>query len=136
MRHSLFFVVMLQAWLPVASEADWTRPGMNTNQHIWGGRDRLHFAVPPGGFRDGAPRGVLRLGYPVLTNGAYDLINFIAIEPVVKGRKDFSELESSPDEIQLAIHAEPDSATMDYCILTPPWETWPAPACSVCATRR
>ncbi len=144
----------------------------------------LQFAIPPSGFRGGGgPRGLIRLGYPVLTNAGYDLINFIAIEPVVQGRKGFSELESShldgvqgkriwaegsmmsgngmtnlaagtlsapapgveqlevilriekfdngahvclvvsqrsdaPDEINFAIHAEPDSATMDYCILT------------------
>jgi hypothetical protein len=126
---------------------------------------------------------LIRLYYPVLTNGAYDLINFIAVEPVVSGQKGYSELESSqldsqvgkrlwvagssdseaesararagqltrmadgveilavsvrvepflngahvaltieqrsdvPDEIQLTIQAEPDSAPLEYCILT------------------
>jgi hypothetical protein len=119
----------------------------------------------------------------VLTNGGYDLLNFIAVEPVVAGVKCYSELEPSqldnltgkrlwavrpkvvspdslhlpageltrldsgveilslnvrverflngahvtltiaqrsdaPDEIQLTIQAEPDSAPIDYCILT------------------
>jgi len=51
----------------------------------------------PAGFTrgDGGPRGLIRLGYPTLTNGGYDLINFIAVEPIVKGRKGFSELEKS-----------------------------------------
>jgi len=38
---------------------------------------------------------LIRLGYPTLTNGGYDLINFLAVEPVVKGRKGLSELEKS-----------------------------------------
>ncbi|MBM3836191.1 MAG: hypothetical protein FJ403_23615 [Verrucomicrobia bacterium] len=143
-------------------------------------RGGLQFAIPPGRFDKGGPRGLIRLGYPVLTNGGYALINFIAVEPVVQGRKGFSELERSgldgvpgkrlwtedsgssgtnlaggtlltpapgveqldltvrvekfdngahvrlhlsqrsdaPDELQLSVFAEPDSAPMDYCILT------------------
>jgi hypothetical protein len=38
---------------------------------------------------------LIRIGYPTLPDGGYDLINFIAIEPVVKGRRGFSELERS-----------------------------------------
>jgi len=118
-----------------------------------------------------------------LTNNQYDLINFMAIEPVVGGRRGFSELELSaldgapgkrlwaapvedptapladrypsrlrrldsgaqelavrveverfengahvvltlthrsdlPDEVELAVSAKPDSAPMEYCILT------------------
>jgi len=174
---------MLQGWFAAGADARWIRPGLTTNQPIWGLRGGLLFAIPPGGFRGSGPRGLIRLGYPVLTNAGYDLINFIAVEPVVKGRKGFSELEFSrldgvqgkriwaeglassgnartnhvagtlstlasgveqlevtlrverfdngahvrlvisqqsgaPDEIQLAIYAEPDSAPMDYCILT------------------
>lgn len=183
MRHALFLALMLPACMAAGSEEGWVRPGVNTNQPVWGRRGGLRFAVPPGGFRVGGPRGLIRLGHPVLTNGGYDLINFIAVEPVVKGRKGFSELERSrldgvqgkriyaegaagqgtvvanlvpgtlsnpahgveqlevtlrvekfdngahvrlvlsqrsdaPDEIQIAIHGEPDSAAMDYCILT------------------
>jgi hypothetical protein len=137
--------------------------------------------VAPAGFRSGEPRGLIRLGYPVLAGGGYDLINFIAIEPIVNGRRGFSELEHSrldgitgkriwaqdegvgkgmnpvsgklqnglngeeelavmlgveelendahvqlavrhssnrPDEIELTLFQEPDSAPLDYCILT------------------
>lgn len=165
-----------------AAGADWVRAGTGTNQPIWGIRGGLLWAVHPGGFRGGEPRGLIRLGYPVLPGGGYDLINFIAVEPVVKGQKGFSELERStldrvqgkriwavdstgaassqglhpgrvsrlspgaeelevtlkiepfdngarvrivarqrsdrPDEIDLAVHAESDSAPLDYCILT------------------
>jgi hypothetical protein len=162
------------------------RAGLNTNQPMWGVRGGLLWAVPPGGFRAaGGPRGLICLGYPISTNGGYSLINFIAVEPIVNGRRGFSELEMSaldqtrgkrmwavgetnsapvahqpalapgrlsrpspgveqldvtvrvesfdngarvrlvvsqrtdtPDEIQLAIYAEPGSAPLDYCILT------------------
>jgi hypothetical protein len=124
---------------------------------------------------------LIRLGYPVLPEGRYDLINFIALEPIVRGQRGFSELEHSqwggaagkriwaedasggtttnldpgrlrkgpgdleelelllrvekfengahvrlvvrqrsdrPDEIELSVFQEPDSARLDYCILT------------------
>jgi hypothetical protein len=162
------------------------RAGLNTNQPMWGVRGGLLWALPPGGFRgSGGPRGLIRLGYPTATNGGYHLINFIAVEPVVNGRRGLSELEFSaldhtrgkrmwavgetdqapdalqpglargklsrpspgveqlevlvrvepfdngaqvrlvvtqrsdaPDEVQFAVHAEPGSAPLDYCILT------------------
>jgi hypothetical protein len=78
-----------------ASAANWVRAGLNTNQLVWGARGGLQFAIHPAGFRPGEPRGLIRLGYPVLPNGGYDLINFIAVEPVVNGKKGFSELERS-----------------------------------------
>ena len=169
-----------------AQEADWVRAGLNTNQPLWGIRGGLLWAVPPGGFRSASgPRGLIRVGYPISTNGGYELINFIAVEPIVNGQRGFSELEPSaldgargkrlwtvgetnlasgspqpslmpgrltrpspgveqlevtvrvepfnngararlvvsqrsdaPDEIQLAVHADPGSAPLEYCILT------------------
>src|SRR5262249_38010189 len=77
------------------SAADWVRAGLNTNAPVWGIRGGLLWAIPPGGFLRGEPRGLIRLGYPTLTNAAYDLINFIAIEPIVKGNRGLSELERS-----------------------------------------
>lgn len=77
--------------------ADWERAGKTTNSPIWGIEGGLKFALYPSGFTggDGGPRGLIRLGYPTLPNGGYDLINFIAVEPIVDGRKGFSELEKS-----------------------------------------
>jgi hypothetical protein len=166
--------------------ADWVRAGLNTNQPLWGIPGGLLWAIPPGGFSPASgPRGLIRIGYPISTNGGYTLINFIAVEPIVHGHRGFSELEPStldgtqgkrlwaigetnvgagtpeptlvpgrltrpspgveqldvtvrvepfdngarvrlvvsqrsdaPDEIQLAVHAEPDSAPIEYCILT------------------
>jgi len=160
------------------------RAGLTTNQPLWGVRGGLLWAVPPGGFRSASgPRGLIRVGYPTATNGGYNLINFIAVEPIVNGQRGLSELEPSaldnargkrlwavgetnsasgaptlepgrltrasvgveqlevtvrvepfdngarvrlvvsqrsdaPDEIRLAVHAEPGSAPMEYCILT------------------
>ena len=79
------------------ADSPWLRAGLTTNAPVWGIRDGLQFALHPGGFTRGAggPRGLIRIGYPTLTNGGYDLINFVAVEPVVKGRKGLSELEKS-----------------------------------------
>jgi hypothetical protein len=80
----------------IAPAADWVRAGLNTNQPVWGVRGGLVWAIPPGGFPSlGGPRGLIRLGYPTSTNGSYQLINFIAVEPIVKGKRGFSELEMS-----------------------------------------
>src|SRR6266436_3019606 len=88
-------LVVLLAEASRASAGDWIRPGINTNQPVWGIRGGLLWAVAPAGFRAGEPRGLIRLGYPVLPEGRYDLINFIAIEPIVRGQRGFSELEHS-----------------------------------------
>jgi len=173
--------LLLAAGRSLGGGTDWIRPGITTNQAVWGIRGGLLWAVSPAGFRGKEPRGLIRLGYPVLTNQGYDLINFIAIEPVVGGKRGFSELERSqldgapgkriwaeppclgltnglvpgellkrpdgpeelkvdlpvekfdngahvrliliqrtdqPDEIQLSVFREPDSAPLEYCILT------------------
>ena len=79
------------------AEVEWVRAGINTNASVWGIRGGLQFALHPGGFSggDGGPRGLIRIGYPTLSNAQYDLVNFIAVEPIVRGRKGFSELEKS-----------------------------------------
>lgn len=80
-----------------AAEVEWLRAGIHTNAPVWGIRGGLQFAIHPAGFagREGGPRGLIRIGYPTLSNSQYDLINFIAVEPIVKGKKGFSELEKS-----------------------------------------
>lgn len=81
--------------------ATWLRAGLTSNRLVWGIQGGLQFAIPPDGFRGRDPRGLIRLGYPILADGGYDLINFIAIEPVVKGKKGLSELEfSALDHVQ------------------------------------
>ena len=111
-----------------ARGAEWVRAGQTTNSPVWGIEGGLKFALHPGGFTagDGGPRGLIRLGYPTLTNGGYDLINFIAVEPIVGGKKAFSELEKSSfdqkngklfwtgDDAKPAV----DSPHLDHGILT------------------
>jgi len=84
--------------MSAASAAErWVRAGLTSNSPVWGIKGGLQFALHPGGFTRGVggPRGLIRIGYPTLTNGSYDLINFLAVEPAVKGRKGLSELEKS-----------------------------------------
>jgi hypothetical protein len=94
---ALIFLLAYAVLLAPAAEVSWIRAGIETNAPLWGIRGGLNFALHPAGFTggEGGPRGLIRLGYPTLTNDGYDLINFIAVEPVVKGRKGFSELEKS-----------------------------------------
>ena len=167
-----------------SASIEWIRSGKNTDRWAWGIRGHLMWGLaPPTGKPDDGPRGLIRIRYPVLPDGQEDLLNFIAVEPIVDGRKHYSELEPSqlddlqgkrfwvarppapadhgdawragrltrcvagveslevqvqverflneahvwltiiqrsdlPDELQLTVHAHPDSAPMDYCILT------------------
>ena len=102
--HRFMFLLAASGCLVAAplQAVDWVQAGANTNQPIWGLRGGLLWAIPPGGFpAPGGPRGLIRLGYPNLTEGHYQLINFIAIEPIVKGKRAFSELEfSKSDRVQ------------------------------------
>lgn len=83
--------------LAAGQTVNWIRAGLTTNAPIWGIEGGLQFALHPAGFTggDGGPRGLIRLGYPTLPNGDYDLINFIAVEPIVSNQRGFSELEKS-----------------------------------------
>lgn len=89
------FALAVAAVEPAAHAAEWVRAGLNTNRPVWGLRGGLLWGLPAGRTPADGPRGLIRLWSPVLTNGGYDLINFIAIEPVVQGRRGFSELERS-----------------------------------------
>jgi len=67
---------------PKAASAEWLRWGITSDAPLWGLRGGLVFGIHPGGRRnDGGPRGLIRIRYPVLPKGEYDLINFIAVEP-------------------------------------------------------
>ena len=90
-----FLAALVLVTIGTALGTDWVRAG--EHQPVWGARGGLQFAIYPGGFTsgDGGPRGLIRIGYPTLTNGGYDLINFIAVEPVVGAARGYSELEKS-----------------------------------------
>jgi hypothetical protein len=75
-----------------ARAVEWVRGGADGKQAIWGIREGVQFAIPPASL---GPRGLVRVLYPTLPGGGYDLINFIAVEPIVRGKRAFSELERS-----------------------------------------
>lgn len=75
-----------------APPVDWVRGGTNDLKFLWGIRGHLLFAISP---TIKGPRGLVRLLYPTLPEAKYDLINFIAVEPIVKQRRGYSELEHS-----------------------------------------
>jgi hypothetical protein len=124
---------LLTLTAPYLQATDWVRAGVNTNQPVWGVRGGLLWALPPGGFGGrGGPRGLIRLGYPILTNGGYDLVNFVAIEPVVKANRGLSELEWSQLDLKqgkrLWAVAETNlSSAAKISALVPGWLTQPAP---------
>jgi hypothetical protein len=74
----------------------WVRGECDGYRPCWGLAKGLLFGIHPGDKKgDGEPRGLIRIYSPVLRGGKYDLINFIAIEPIVDGKRGFSEIEHS-----------------------------------------
>jgi hypothetical protein len=81
---------------PPGSGKTWVRGAHEGIRPCWGINGGLLFGIHPGDTKgDGQPRGLIRIYSPVLPGGKYDLINFIAVEPIVGGRRGFSEMERS-----------------------------------------
>ena len=75
-------------------EGRWLRPAVTddgTPVPAWGHAEGLRVALWPAP----GPRGLVRVYAPYLGNPQDHVINFIAVEPVVAGRRGFSELEVS-----------------------------------------
>jgi hypothetical protein len=83
-----------------AEDPAWILPRTSSDPLIWGRRDGIVFGLPSAGGMRG-PRGLIRVGTVDEHTGEAHLLNFIAVEPVVVGKKArgdrmaFSELESS-----------------------------------------
>lgn len=84
----------------LAQGSQWVRPTKSTDPLIWGRRDGIVFGLySPGGMR--GPRGLIRVGLFTPLSKDPQLLNFVAVEPVVRGLGDrfdrmaFSELEMS-----------------------------------------
>jgi len=79
---------------PVVEDV-WIRPpaGANGAKPVWGLADGLRIGLAP----LPGPRGLLRVYTPYVGQPDWRMINFIAVEPIVKGRtnRSFSELEPS-----------------------------------------
>lgn len=82
------------------SRVRWIRPSKESPATKWGIEGGVQFSLWPaaiGGEGEGGPRGLVRVGFPVLDGGSRaGLVNFIAVEPEVSGHpKGYSELETS-----------------------------------------
>ncbi len=81
-------------------EGSWLRPTSPDSPLVWGRTDGVVFGLPSRGGMPG-PRGLIRVGILGKETHQPELVNFIAIEPVVAGplnryyRWGFSELEPS-----------------------------------------
>lgn len=76
-------------------DSDWILPGDESDSAVWGIRGGIVFALWPSEVepKAGGPRGLLRIGHNF--KGRTYLINFIAVEPVVEGKMEFSEISPS-----------------------------------------
>lgn len=85
-----------------SSNVEWIRPENGKDEAVWGIRNGIvvglwPFAIEPDSYpgegKGGGPRGLLRVGYEF--KGKIYHINFIAVEPIVNGEIEFSEISPS-----------------------------------------
>jgi hypothetical protein len=94
----VFGWVVISATEAEASDSDGIRPESAGAPLIWGRKDGILFGLPSDGGLPG-PRGLIRVGVTSKDTGRPQLLNFIAVEPVIFGagsrfsRMAFSELE-------------------------------------------
>jgi hypothetical protein len=92
--------LVLQPPQIIAEDSQWIRPAKPGDPLLWGRKGGIIFGLPSEGGLPG-PRGLIRLGVISDKTGLPELLNFIAIEPAVAGRRSrgdrmaFSELEPS-----------------------------------------
>jgi hypothetical protein len=84
--------------LKAQEKVSWIRPEAGAGNKTWGIHNGIVFSIWPNGVETGdkgtgGPRGLIRVGYEY--QGKTYLINFIAIEPVVDGKIEFSEISPS-----------------------------------------
>jgi hypothetical protein len=95
-----FLCLLLASVAAADDQGAWIRPQNAGDPLIWGRKDGILFGLPSEGGLPG-PRGLVRVGVISRDTGRPQLLNFIAIEPVVLGpgrrfdRMAFSELERS-----------------------------------------
>ncbi|MCA8942055.1 MAG: hypothetical protein KDB80_05790 [Planctomycetes bacterium] len=93
--------VWVWTWLLLgcsALPAQFVRPSGDDGPRVWGVEDGIVVGLHPD-FRDPldrvGPRGLLRIG--LMREGVPRLVNFVAVEPLVAGKRGLSELERGGD---------------------------------------
>lgn len=83
----------------ISTGVQWIRPDNESAPPVWGIHNGIVVGLWPasieknGQNEEGGPRGLLRIGYEY--KGSVYLINYIAVEPVVNGDMEFSEVSPS-----------------------------------------
>jgi hypothetical protein len=123
-------LLTLVSW-PLLAGGAWIRPSGPDGALIWGRTDGIVFGIRSTGGLPG-PRGLIRIGVPNANGAPAELVNFVAIEPVIEGfgsrfsRMGFSELDMSqldsgergkriwvtPSEAAGELHTVPSLASM------------------------
>ena len=115
-RFCCLVLVMFVVLPSYGSDPNWIRPEKMGDPLVWGRKDGIVFGLSSEGGLKG-PRGLIRVGI-VGADGTPQLLNYIAIEPVVPGpgsrssRMAFSELEPSaldPGERGKRLWVAPDN---------------------------
>src|SRR6478609_3122346 len=94
----LFFIKKTEAQA-ISENIQWIRPVNEKSAAVWGIHNGIVFGLWPYTIESaknemgGGPRGLIRVGYEFM--GHVDMINFIAVEPVVNGKMEFSEISPS-----------------------------------------
>jgi hypothetical protein len=92
----LLMVLSLVA-LAVHADDPWMRPTSDGDPAIWGFQHGIRVGLP----LPTVPRGLMCVFHSELGQPASQIINFIAVEPVVAGRRGYSEMERSAlDDVQ------------------------------------
>jgi hypothetical protein len=102
-RSYVVALIVFATLFPVvaaAQDSQWVRPMKPGDPLVWGRRDGVVFGLfSPGGIK--GPRGLIRVGLFTPGTNEPQLLNFIAVEPVIQGpgqrfdRMAFSEMEMS-----------------------------------------
>ncbi|MBM3215152.1 hypothetical protein FJZ36_09590 [Candidatus Poribacteria bacterium] len=113
-----WFLLAAAAMGSASPTSGWIRPVSDSEALVWGRTDGVVFGIPSDGGMPG-PRGLVRIGIWNAETEKPELINFVAIEPVVAGggsrfqRMAFSELE--PSMLDAPARGKRLSAVGDVC---------------------
>jgi hypothetical protein len=104
MTRLIIFILLFTLWGNASVGQEWTspewiRPAHARAEAVWGIKNGIVFSLWPYGLEEaerpygGGPRGLIRVGYEHA--GKVYKMNFLAIEPVVAGKMEFSEISPS-----------------------------------------